>query len=71
MQSGGRSATDDGLQVWVTTDVPDQAHRHSLHIPLPLLQHLPDVLEAVFPPDDGEGDGLAQLQRRESVTDGR
>lgn len=62
-------STDDGLQVLVTTDVSDQSHGCSLHITRALLQHLFNVLEAIFAPDNSEGDGLTQLHQRQSVTD--
>lgn len=57
-------STDDGLQVAVTTDISDQRHGCLLHITLPLLQHLLNVLEAIFAADNREGDGLTHLHQR-------
>lgn len=55
------TCTDEGVQLLETTDVSDQRHGCSLHVPLPVFQHLPDLLETIFPLDDTEGEGFAQL----------
>lgn len=63
-------STDHGLQALVTTEVFDQSHGCCLHITLPLLQHLFNVLEAIFALDNSEGDGLTQLHQRGSFIEG-